>query len=359
VTCWAGCDRLDVLAELRQRGLLDGRADYAPRIISTPRTHDNKSRTARALNIWRSANDGADTIAHRYLASRGITLNRWPPSLRFHSRCPRPRDDAGNLLPPLPAMLALVEHIKRGPVAVHCTYLLADGSGKAEVQKQKAIFGPTAGGAVRFGTPCTGQWLAVGEGVETTLSVAMACAMPAWAALSAGGIKNLNLPPDVTNVVICSDHDATGVGERAARDAAARWLAEGRRVRIAMPPDTGTDFNDVLNGSAAEISERCRLVSPIRKIRMASPRVYMRGALSLPTAGVLLGVMYCSSKLNIAVQRRARLHAPRHFFRQPAGQNRPFDCRKRLRRVFDFRKDPSRETGWVFFRKGVFDAGVI
>src|SRR5262245_46881544 len=30
VTCWGGCDRLDVLAELRRRGLLDGRTtDYA------------------------------------------------------------------------------------------------------------------------------------------------------------------------------------------------------------------------------------------------------------------------------------------------------------------------------------------
>jgi hypothetical protein len=220
--------------------------------------HDNKSRTARALDIWRSANDGADTIARRYLASRGITLDHWPPSLRFHPRCPRPRD-GGNFVSPLPAMVALVEHVERGLVAVHATYLKADGTGKARIGKTKAIFGPISGAAVRFGTPCAGQLLAVAEGIETALSVAVACAMPAWAALSASGIKNLILPPDVTNVVICSDHDANGVGERATRDAAARWLAEGRRVRIAMPPDTGTDFNDVLNGSATEISERCRV----------------------------------------------------------------------------------------------------
>jgi len=258
VTCWGGCDRLDVLAELRRRGLLKGRTDYAPRIISTPDAHDNKSRTARALDIWRSANDGADTIARRYLASRGITLDHWPPSLRFHPHCPRPRD-GGNFVSPLPAMVALVEHVERGPVAVHATYLKADGIGKVCIRKTKAIFGPVSGAAVRLGTPCAGQWLAVAEGIETALSVAVACAMPAWAALSASGIKNLILPPDLTNVVICSDHDANSVGERAARDAAARWLAQGRRVRIAMPPDTGTDFNDVLNGSAAEISERCRV----------------------------------------------------------------------------------------------------
>ena len=43
-----------------------------------------------------------------------------------------------------------------------------------------------------------------------------------------------------------TDHDESGTGARAARDAAERWLAEGRRVRMAIPPSTGTDFNDVL-----------------------------------------------------------------------------------------------------------------
>jgi putative DNA primase/helicase len=49
-------------------------------------------------------------------------------------------------------------------------------------------------------------------------------------------------------VIICADHDANGVGECAARSAAERWLSEGRRVRIALPPKPGTDFNDVLAG---------------------------------------------------------------------------------------------------------------
>jgi putative DNA primase/helicase len=80
--------------------------------------------------------------------------------------------------------------------------------------------------------------------------------MPVWAALSARGIENLVLPREATHVVICADHDASGIGERAARDAAARWLAEGRRVRIAMSPELGADFNDVLTGvTSAKINE--------------------------------------------------------------------------------------------------------
>jgi hypothetical protein len=187
VTCWNGCNRSELVAELRRRGLLDGHADYTPHIVSAPRLHDDARRTARALNIWRDTKRGAGTITARYLASRGITPDQWPTSLRFHSRCPRPKDDAGNFVSPLPAMVGLVEHVEHGPMAVHCTYLRSDGSGKAAIEKPKAIFGPVAGGAVRFAMPRQGQWFAVGEGLETTLSVAAACSMPAWAALSAGG----------------------------------------------------------------------------------------------------------------------------------------------------------------------------
>jgi putative DNA primase/helicase len=255
-TCWGGCDRLDVLAELRRRGLLDGRADYAPGIFSAQRRDDDARRTARALNIWRNTEHGASTIAGPYLARRRILPDQWPPNLRFQPRCPRPRDDAGNIVAPLPAMVALVEHVERGPVAVHCTYLQPDGSGKANIEKPKAIFGPVGGGAVRLGVPRTGEWLAVGEGIETALSVAVACSMPAWAALSAGGIKNLILPPEATHVLVCADHDASGVGQRAAREAAHRWLHQGRHVKIALPLEPDTDFNNVLNSDSPDHVEK-------------------------------------------------------------------------------------------------------
>jgi putative DNA primase/helicase len=72
--------------------------------------------------------------------------------------------------------------------------------------------------------------------------------LPGWAALSANGIRSLVLPPSVRKVLIAADNDASGTGEQAARDAAQRWLAESRRVRIAIPPEPGTDFNDLLFG---------------------------------------------------------------------------------------------------------------
>ena len=123
-----------------------------------------------------------------------------------------------------------------------------NGSDKVNVEPKKASLGPVGGGAMRFGTPHEDKWLAVAEGIETTLSVAIACTLPAWSALSAGGIKRLILPREARMVLICADADANGVGQRAAHDAAQRFITEGRRVRIALPPHIGSDFNDMLTG---------------------------------------------------------------------------------------------------------------
>jgi putative DNA primase/helicase len=262
-TCWGGCDRRDVLAELHRRGLLGGRADYRPATARQEGDADRDlgaERTARALDIWRKARPGAGTIVEDYLATRGIRPDTWPVAIRFHSRCPRPRDADWNSVPPLPAMVGLVEHAERGPVAVHVTYLHPDGSGKAHLprKEQKASFGPVGGGAVRLGKPCAGEWFAIAEGIETTAAVVMACAIPGWAAISANGIRSLVLPPEATHVIICADHDASGTGERAARDAAQRWMAEGRRVRVALPPEGNTDFNDLLMGCSGPLSNEVK-----------------------------------------------------------------------------------------------------
>jgi phage/plasmid primase-like uncharacterized protein len=141
-------------------------------------------------------------------------------------------------------------------VAVSRTFLTVDGSGKAFLDPPRLFAGPVSGAAVRLAPAA--KILMVGEGVETCLAAMQATAMPAWAALSTSGLVALILPAIVRTVIILADNDATGAGERAARIAAARWLAEGRRVRIAMPPVSGADFADVLLGGVhARVMEAC------------------------------------------------------------------------------------------------------
>jgi putative DNA primase/helicase len=249
---WRKC-REYVLTALGLSARLGARGAYHLPIASTPRPTRNRRRTRGAQKIWRGTSPGASSVVESYLASRGLVCDRWPPSLRFHPSCPRPRDTAGNLQRPLPAMVALVEHIQHGAVAVHCTYLRPDGSAKADLPKneQRACFGPLAGGAVRFGEPHPDLWLVIGEGIESTLSAALSCGLPGWAAISASGIEKLLLPFNSTHVVIAADNDLNGRGQRAAQRAGAHWHAEGRHVRIAVPPTAGTDFNDLIRRGAS------------------------------------------------------------------------------------------------------------
>jgi DNA primase len=87
----------------------------------------------------------------------------------------------------------------------------------------------------------------IAEGIETALSAMQATGQTAWAALSTSGLRTLELPASVRDVVVLADGD--DAGEAAAQDAARRWKREGRSVRIARPP-RGLDFNDVLLGRA-------------------------------------------------------------------------------------------------------------
>jgi putative DNA primase/helicase len=247
VTCWGGCDRLEVLSELRKLGLLDAidQGPLDPAVLSRPFDLASKDDSRRrAIRIWDAAQSAPGSPLEHYLANRGLS-GPPPATLRWSPRCWH-----GGLRQELPAMIALVEHVRDGVVGIHRTYLTRDGSAKADLTKnlQKRALGPVGGGAVRLGKPQRGEWLAVAEGIETTLAVMTACAIPGWAALSAGGIRTLILPAEVTHIIICADHDANDVGQRAAREAARRFLAEGRGVRVAIPPGPGTDFNDLLLG---------------------------------------------------------------------------------------------------------------
>ena len=84
------------------------------------------------------------------------------------------------------------------------------------------------------------------------LAAMQATGNPVWAALSTSGLRTLDLPVDVRDVIVLADGDDPG--EAAARDCAWRWKRDGRRVRIARPAQ-GMDFNDLLTGHAPGIQE--------------------------------------------------------------------------------------------------------
>ena len=247
VYCHAGCGQEDVIAALRARGLWReklSRSILRGAPVKCEPDQDSSSRTRSALATWQSAIPAHGTIVAAYLASRGIDLPV-PDALRFHAGLNHP---SGGIWP---AMVALVTNGADGtPLAIHRTFLTRDGAGKAPIQPQKMMLGPCRGGAVRLAQP--GHVLMVGEGIETCLAAMQATGHPAWAALSTSGLRCLNLPKDVRDVIVLADGDEAG--EAAARDCGSRWTRQGRRVRIARPTQ-GMDFNDMLLGRAPRIEE--------------------------------------------------------------------------------------------------------
>ena len=200
--------------------------------------------SARALALWRQAAPILGTPADRYLAARALPAVA-SAELRFHHACPHPTGRR------LPAMLAAVRAPSTsGLRAMHRVFLRPDGCGKADAEPAKASLGPVAGGAVVLDAPCKDAPLVVAEGIETALSAGRLLGAPAWSAVSAGNLeRHLALPAAVRAVIVAADPDE--VGQRAAWQAARRWRAEGRHVRVATPDDPDTDFNDLIARRAA------------------------------------------------------------------------------------------------------------
>jgi putative DNA primase/helicase len=255
VRCHAGCDQGQVIAALRSRGLW-GERGQRQHWGTRPRSRaaanhwpdrDDLKRTDAAFAIWQAATPARGTVVETYLASRGLNLPP-PPTLRFHAGL---KHSSGGIWP---TMVALVTHgVDGAPLAIHRTFLARNGAGKAPVDPQKMMFGPCRGGAVRLGLQR--DVLMVGEGIESCLAAMLATGNPAWAALSTSGLRALDLPDTVSDVIVLADGDDPG--EAAARDCALRWKREGRCVRIARPP-WGMDFNDLLVDRAPRIEEGAR-----------------------------------------------------------------------------------------------------
>jgi putative DNA primase/helicase len=228
-----GCDEREIWRALGQPGFLRN----VPTISINEHRQGHEIGIRNANELWRNSRPAAGTIVETYLRSRGLRLPirssiRFAPSIR-HA-------ESGYYLP---AMIAAVE-TEAGLVAVQRTYLRSDGSGKATVTPNKKTLGPIYGGAVRLAPAA--ERIVIAEGVETSLSVQQVERLPAWAALGSTNLKNVKLPAIVREVMLAADNDRNGTGEQAARIAAHKFICQGRRAWIALPPEDGTDWNDVL-----------------------------------------------------------------------------------------------------------------
>ena len=201
-----------------------------------PASSRRSDTTGAARRVWDATRPLAGTIAERYLHARGVGHVAVAPSLRFSLALTHPQAPGR-----FPCLVAGVQDVHGGFLAVHRIYLDRSGAGKANVEPARASLGSTAGGAVRLGELEHGRLL-VGEGIETTAAAMVLFDLPGFAAIGTGGLRAIDLPEHVIDVVIAADRDAGGL--QAAAALARRLEAEGRDVEIRRPHKG--DFNDAL-----------------------------------------------------------------------------------------------------------------
>ena len=208
----------------------------------TPPRRSKRSKPAVSLafisSLWERSRSPVGTVVETYLKMRRISA-AIPASIRF-----LPNHYHKPTRTYWPVMLAAICDAKGRMLALHRTYLAPDGSAKAPLQPPKMTLGQVGGLACHLGIPS--NEIAVAEGIETALSVQLATGIPTWAALSAGGLRRLILPPAPNAGLVTIAADADVVGIDAARIAALRWKSEGRQIRVIVPSRPGTDFNDLI-----------------------------------------------------------------------------------------------------------------
>jgi putative DNA primase/helicase len=252
--CFCGCDYAHIRAAL---GDMPSRSMSVSRTSEQTASADETRRIDWSRNVWRGSQDPRGTAAQDYLFGRGFTCEMplpvdthidyqlrsrihvglsIPPSIRFHAALKHP---SGVFLP---AMVAAVEDSHGSIVAVHRTFLKANGTGKAEIKPNRLALGPVKGCSVHL--TAGGPEMVLCEGIETGLSILQATGLHVWVALGTSNLGQVELPAFVRRVIIAADNDEPGIK---ATDAASKAYRQcGYQVRIASPRTEKADWNDVL-----------------------------------------------------------------------------------------------------------------
>lgn len=238
-----------------------------------------KRRRAAHATYLEAREEVEGTPVDAYLRRRAIHLSklpRMPKVIRYHPNLKYyyVDKDTGEVFEgEYPAMVAAIHagH-KAGErpafIGIHKTYLARDAAGawgKAPVPKPKLIWGSKKGGYIRVwsgfgprggkGAPLSrapaGSRLFITEGIEDALSVVMLKQeRRVAAAIDLGNIREMMLPPAISDVTIVADNDPDPKQHEALQRAIQAFARQGRRVREWRNHYGGKDLNDALMAAA-------------------------------------------------------------------------------------------------------------
>jgi len=230
-----------------------GAAKLAPAAVNAGPSPERMKRLCQ--RIWQEAKPiSVGDEVDRYLRNRGLALQSYPRSLRFHPALGYYEKQDGQQrskkIAEYPAMIACVQGSDGHAVTLHRTYL-KDGRKALGDQSKKVLSSGINGAAVRLDEAT--EELAITEGIETGLAVRLSTSKPVWAALNNGNMEKLWFPDSVRRVCIYADNDADAefTGQVSAYTLARRLAKEARKggldrtVQVFVPKHGGHDWADI------------------------------------------------------------------------------------------------------------------
>ena len=210
-----------------------------------------------AKELWIKARPWEGSLVETYLVeARGLPVRDIGSPLHAIRFEPEALDgQTGEILP---AMLTAFTNARGQIRGVHTTFLEADGSGKAKIERAKRFLGDVRGSAMRLhrgssgkperDRPLRSDVLAIAEGIENALS--WSCLYPDHRTFAAGAvdmIPSVPIPECADRLIILRDNDAPDSPADKALGRASMRLCEragGVGVSTQAPPPAFKDFND-------------------------------------------------------------------------------------------------------------------
>lgn len=261
---WLGLDRKGATGRPRTVSAVEeerGRRERDRAAAEARQGAIDKAKSQALFKLWLTCKPFVGTPAEAYLRdARRIDLSRLkhpPGAIRWADALEWVDPETGEVMTWRNLMVTAMTRGEK-VVALHRTFLKPDGSGKAPVEKPKRMIGPVRGAAIRLAPGPSGLSpskaasagrrgpLAIGEGIETALTVA--AARPDYRVWAAGSLSLMGLldwPDCASAVVLLRDNDWKAEAQKAFEAVERHWRiqAKGREV-VVVGSAVGSDFND-------------------------------------------------------------------------------------------------------------------